>query len=393
MGIVMPWGLVQDSSENFRNRSNFESDGTAPVTHYVTGMSPYGCLNMAGNVREWLGTGSSGGRLAAGGSWRDPFYLFSKYSVFPESFSSDDLGFRCVRNTGDPSRQGSNVVDLQPHTPSYRPARGISYASLTGFYNYDRAPVTVSSSSVEVTPEWRKEKLTFAGGDGENIIAYLFLPTIAKAPYHCVVMDPHSGVYAGIVQADRAAEVILGPHIKSGRAAFVIVPKGSLQRPWGSGEPLPPLSSVLYRDRVVRWSRDNRIGLDYLASRGDIDMQRIAFVALSNDGGPLLFPALEPRYRSVVLVACGLVPDVMRNRPETNPVNFLPHYAAPTLVLNGRYDEVFPAEQCARPLYDLLPGPKRLELLNSGHALPLSQRVPAINRWLDETLGPVKFYR
>jgi pimeloyl-ACP methyl ester carboxylesterase len=253
--------------------------------------------------------------------------------------------------------------------------------------------VTVSSSSVEVTPEWRKEKLSFSGSDGETIVAYLFLPRIAQAPHQCIVLDPHSGVYMGIIQADRAAEVILGPHLRSGRAVFIIVPKGSLQRPWGSGDPFPPLSSVAHRDRVARWARDNRIGLDYLASRGDIDMRRLGLMVMSNDGGALLFPALEPRYRTVVLVACGLTPEVVNNRPETNPANFLPRYSVPTLVLNGRYDEIFPVEQCARPLYDLLPQPKRLELLNSGHAPPLDQRVPVINRWLDETLGPVEFAR
>jgi pimeloyl-ACP methyl ester carboxylesterase len=81
----------------------------------------------------------------------------------------------------------------------------------------------------------------------------------------------------------------------------------------------------------------------------------------------------------------------MRNRPETNPVNFLPRYTAPTLVLNGRYDEVFPVQEFAMPLYNLLPEPKRLSLLNCGHAPPLGLRVPVVNRWLDETLGSVRF--
>ncbi|MBP1654256.1 MAG: hypothetical protein H6Q28_812, partial [Bacteroidetes bacterium] len=393
MGIVMPWGLVQDTSGNFRNRANFETDGTTPVSRYRTGMSPFGCLNMAGNVREWLDTETSRGRLVAGGSWKDPYYLFSRYAGFPQGLASDDLGFRCVLNRDGTARKGPPAVDLHRETPTYRPDRSIDFAALAGFYNYDRGPLTILSSSIEETPEWRKEKVAFSGSDGEEIVAYLFLPKLAQAPYQCIVFDPHSGVYAGIVQADWAAEVILGPHIRSGRAVLAIVPKGSLQRPWSSREGFPPRSSVLYRDRVVRWVRDNRIGIDYLGSRGDIDMHRVALVVLSNEGGPLLVPALDTRYRSVALVACGLDPDVNDNRPETNPINFLPHYSAPTLVLNGTYDEVFPTEQCAIPLYNLLPEPKKLELLNSGHAPPLGQRVPVINRWLDETMGQVQFPR
>ena len=41
------------------------------------------------------------------------------------------------------------------------------------------------------------------------------------------------------------------------------------------------------------------------------------------------------------------------------------------------------------PLTSCLSGPKRLELVDSGHLPPLELRNPIINSWLDETLGPV----
>jgi hypothetical protein len=39
----------------------------------------------------------------------------------------------------------------------------------------------------------------------------------------------------------------------------------------------------------------------------------------------------------------------------------------------------------------LLKDVKALELVNSGHIPPIEIGVPLINKWLDESLGPVKF--
>lgn len=77
--------------------------------------------------------------------------------------------------------------------------------------------------------------------------------------------------------------------------------------------------------------------------------------------------------------------------PEANPINFAPRIKPPKLLLNGKYDEASPYETEALPLYNLLCEPKRLALLDGGHVPPLEERVPVINKWLDETLGPVKF--
>ena len=43
------------------------------------------------------------------------------------------------------------------------------------------------------------------------------------------------------------------------------------------------------------------------------------------------------------------------------------------------------------PFYKLLKNIKGVELVNSGHIPPIEVRVPIINKWLDESLGPVKF--
>ncbi len=63
----------------------------------------------------------------------------------------------------------------------------------------------------------------------------------------------------------------------------------------------------------------------------------------------------------------------------------------PTLMVTGKYDEEHPYYTRALPLYDLLREPKKLVLVEGGHLPSPEARVPVINEWLDETLGPVKW--
>ena len=50
--LVYPWGNNWDASR-CRNSVGTSSDGAAPVGSFPTGASPFGCLDMAGNVWQW----------------------------------------------------------------------------------------------------------------------------------------------------------------------------------------------------------------------------------------------------------------------------------------------------------------------------------------------------
>ncbi len=193
--------------------------------------------------------------------------------------------------------------------------------------------------------------------------------------------------------ASEYAEWLLAAHIKAGRAVMSMAPRGGVERTRTPDYVSPKGHTVEYRERLVRWVTEYRLGLDYLATRGDIDMDKIAHLGFSwgsfSVGLPLT--AVEDRYRSIIFIGGGVSPGMRSILPEANPVNFVPRIRAPKLVLHGRYDEVFPFETRALPLYNLLREPKRLEAVDGGHMPPLEIRVPIINSWLDETMGPVKF--
>lgn len=121
-----PWG--QFDNPRLSNHGRFDlrfgpaPDGVdgyreaAPVGSFPDGRSPFGLLDMAGNVWEWTedafeieaygegpvvdppGPPSSGFRVVRGGSWRFPS-VFSRVTQryrHPEGSAGQDVGFRCA---------------------------------------------------------------------------------------------------------------------------------------------------------------------------------------------------------------------------------------------------------------------------------------------------------
>lgn len=98
---TLPWGGdVRGTYE----RANFSLEGLRPVGSYPSGLSPFGCYDMAGNAREWLSDRQNGERRAVtGGSWMDPSYMFELSHVewFDPGYSNEAFGFRLMTDSGD----------------------------------------------------------------------------------------------------------------------------------------------------------------------------------------------------------------------------------------------------------------------------------------------------
>ena len=238
------------------------------------------------------------------------------------------------------------------------------------------------------TDEWRREKISYAGADDDRAMAYLYLPKSSQTPFQVIHFMPGTSAFDSLT-VPQYVDMIISPHIKSGRAAFVVVLRGYVERNWPPGHKPAERSSVKYLEQVINWVTDRRRGLDYLQTRDEIDASKIAFYDISLESLALI-PAIEPRYRLVVFVGIGMPAFWLNAIPEANPINFAPHIHAPKLMLHGRYDEADPLTWEAEPLYKLLREPKRLEVFNGGHVPPFEVSVPIVNLWLDKRLGSVR---
>jgi cephalosporin-C deacetylase-like acetyl esterase len=259
-------------------------------------------------------------------------------------------------------------------------------------YSYDKTPLHANVESVEQADEWKRERITFDAAYGnERVIAYLFLPKKSKAPFQTVIYFPGSGAIdirsSTTLQQTRPFDFV----VKSGRAVLFPVYKSTFER----GDDLKsdnPNTSSSWRDHVIAWSKDLGRSIDYLETRREIDVGKLAYEGFSWGGAMgAVLPAVENRIKVCVLIVPGF--NLQRSSPEVDELNFAPRVKVPVLMLNGRFDFFYPTETSQMPMFRLLGTPKdqkRRVVYETGHNIPRNELIKETLDWLDRYLGPVK---
>jgi formylglycine-generating enzyme required for sulfatase activity/dienelactone hydrolase len=374
--------------------SNFGSEGPRRVR--AGPVEPGGTWDMAGNVKEWCWNASGNRRFVLGGGWNDPTYMYYEADARPPFERTSTLGFRCARYLpagSDPKPETLRPVRISdPGRRQFVPISTEAYTAYVRQYAYDPAPLNAKVESVDgSSPLWSRERISFdAAYNHERVIAYLFVPKSASPPFQTVVYFP--GASAVIESGTDALQMrIIDFIVKSGRAVMYPVYKGTYERQTGLTM-VDATPTRAYTEHVVQWIQDLRRSVDYLATRRDVDLTKLAYYGFSWGGsiGSIAL-ALEPRLRLGVFLDGGIWPG--EAFPEASDTTFAPRVSVPVLMLNGSGDSFFPLETSQKPLYKLLGTPeqhKKTLRYDSYHgvlALHRNEVVKEILNWLDQYFG------
>jgi eukaryotic-like serine/threonine-protein kinase len=393
---VFHWDLVANlmASGEIIPLSNY-GDGPKSVDS-LRAVSRFGALGMAGNAREWTFNESTrgGDRFILGGGWNDEAYSFNDAYTQDGFDRSATNGFRCMQPVeGRPLSDGVTRRIELPFRDYARetPVTDDVFRLFLRQFEYDRKALNPRVEAVDRTAseDWTRETITFdAAYGGERVRAYLYLPRRAQPPYQTVVVFPGDTGF-GIRSSEQTRPI---EHVvKSGRAYLLPVYKSTYERADDLTSSMPNQSNA-YREHVVYWTKDLRRSVDYLETRTDIDMQRLAFYGISWGGrmAPIML-VLERRFKAAVVTVAGL--RHQHAQAEADPFNYLPRVTLPVLMLNGKYDFYFPVETSQRPYFERLGTPaadKSWKIYDGSHAVPTTQLAKESLAWLDRYLGPVR---
>jgi len=390
---------ADDQPYRITRLSNF-GDGPAPVASH-RGMGRFGLYDAAGNMREWCCNAIEGNesvRCMLGGTWNEYDTAFIN-GAFRSPWDRDPAnGLRCVRYIG--GREAVPKAAFDPVEYKYRdfsrfkPVSDEVFKSyIDTWYRYDRTELNARVESIDDELGYcRRERITFdTAYPNDRVIAYLHLPNNVAPPYQIVVWYPSGGARFGPWD-ERAYASELACLIRSGRAVIIPFYKGTYDRLLE--KPFYPPEGTQSRNLYVQRSQDLGRSIDYLQTRDDIDMEKLAYAGLSWGGqmGSVMI-ATENRFKTGIFLLGGIC--ACKRHPASDPANFAPRVTIPILMLNGKDDSLFPCETAQKPLFELLGTPERHKkhiVFPGEHCLPWEyqeQYHAEIVKWLDQYLGPV----
>lgn len=250
-------------------------------------------------------------------------------------------------------------------------------------------------------------ELVLIARDGSRVKARLRLPTAGKPPYAAAVL------MGGLRTGCKAASLIPDKYLERGIAVL------SLDYHIVGKLPLPGRGAkwhhyLRYPPELVATVDDIVDAADYLASRADINKDKIVLIGVSF--GIYVTPAAmaaQKRYAALAIVYGGAPMDKMATHNFTSlpawsrpaigtltslllaplePTIHLPHVGnRPVLYLVSTEDEQIPIE-CVHAVRDSIKGPKTLIYLKTRHVNPrnkklISSLASKAMDWMDERIN------
>ncbi|MBL7646111.1 MAG: alpha/beta fold hydrolase [Candidatus Hydrogenedentes bacterium] len=278
----------------------------------------------------------------------------------------------------------SSFLPALAEAPAAPPVVGEeAHKLLVRMYDYDATiPLEARVVQRETKEGTTRDKVVFRSTRSFMVPGYFEVSETAKAPYPCVVLmhgwsgsKEHWWKDGGYLHGGEVRKALLA----AGFAVFALDAQGHGDRIAENDyhvvnlfeEPgAPPRKNYFtLRDVITQTVLDYRRGIDYLATRGDVDMTRIGAMGYSMGGfHAVSLTAVEPRIKAAV--GC-VVPVSWREDPILDPANYLRGIGErPFMMVQGKTDELCNEAQ-ALELYKHLEGPNtKLEIFDSGHKLP-----------------------
>ncbi len=392
-----PFDAGFPTAPKIADASRFHADG--PIAADAgAGIGPWGTLNTAGNVREWIWNRAGDKAVALGGAWTDYASTYQSFYTTRPMDRSPELGMRVMRAL-EPIPDELLTAITVPIDEAYMHRSPVSDDAFEAmrfqFTAGNPTPSNVSVETIEKTDAWVAEEVVLTFAANETFTLYVVKPLDRRGPLQPVLYAPPGDAPAlhlpnrKILNQMRFAGVV----INSGRALVMPVWAGTYER-WVGVPQDPQQAYDQLRLAALRWYDDATKALNYLTTRDDMDMGRLGLLAVSFGAVDIAPPilAIDGRFKAGVLVGAGIV--TSKTHPMDDAVNYAPRIRCPMLMINGSYDSVFPSDISQRRLFELLGSPdgdKRHVVYEVGHFdYPRNQVLKEISDWYDRYLGPVR---